>query len=287
MAPKRSRNWVFTLNNYTAAELAEWHGHVQDCTDDEHKTLAYVVFGQEVGESGTPHLQGYIRCKSAKSMAGVRTCYSQRAHWEPRKGTHREASEYSKKEGNFQEGGTEPMQGIRPDLDNYRMTAVEYGIREVSATGNMQQIRVAEKFLTYNEVGRVMDGPAPTILWYYGRSGSGKTREAQRFAQDEYPDDVYWKDNDSKWFDGYDGHKVVIFDDFRSANFKLNVFLKLLDRYPVRVEYKGGMRQYKPVLVIVTSIHHPSTFYNIDGEPREQLLRRINTITHFGGMIRG
>jgi len=43
---ERSRNFVFTLNNYTTEEVElvkEW-----DCK--------YLIFGKEIGESGTPHL---------------------------------------------------------------------------------------------------------------------------------------------------------------------------------------------------------------------------------------
>ena len=38
-------------------------------------------FGKEVGENGTPHLQGYMECGSKKIMKGLKKI-SSRAHWE-------------------------------------------------------------------------------------------------------------------------------------------------------------------------------------------------------------
>ena len=47
---QRYRNLVFTVNNYTEADFNRLLSH-------EH--FKYVIIGKEVGENGTPHLQGY------------------------------------------------------------------------------------------------------------------------------------------------------------------------------------------------------------------------------------
>jgi hypothetical protein len=60
---KRERNWFFTLNNYTE----------DDC--DVVKQLAtqcqYAVVGREVSRTGTPHLQGCIWLKHAKTYTAL------------------------------------------------------------------------------------------------------------------------------------------------------------------------------------------------------------------------
>ena len=55
--------------------------------------------------------------------------------------------------------------------------------------------------------------------------------------------------------------------------------LRLLDKYECRVETKGGMRQFKPLKIVVTSIEPPKDIYRGVGEDIEQLLRRITLCT--------
>jgi len=72
------------------------------------------------------------------------------------------------------------------------------------------------------------------VLWSYG------FREIKKKASEF--NDIYWKD-DTKWWDGYDKHESIVIDDFRASNIEFNHLLKLLDRYPMRIETKGGYRQ--------------------------------------------
>ena len=68
-----------------------------------------------------------------------------------------------------------------------------------------------------------------TILWFRGQTGEGKTRTAIKIAK-EYYEGSYWISNDSlKWFDGYNGQKVAILDDFRKSMLTdWNFLLRLL-----------------------------------------------------------
>ncbi len=86
---------------------------------------------------------------------------------------------------------------------------------------------------------------------------------------------------DLKWFDGYDGHAVVILDDFRPDMAKMWMMLRLLDRYQLRVPVKGGFTQWRPELIIITCPLPPQDCYLDVGEDREQLIRRITEIRHF------
>ena len=40
-----------------------------------------------------------------------------------------------------------------------------------------------------------------------------------------------------------DKHETIIIDDFRASNLKFNYLLKLLDRYPMRIETEVCYRQ--------------------------------------------
>lgn len=66
-----SKHWVFTLNNYTEQNILALRN------DSSIKRLS---MQEEVGESGTPHLQGYLEFYLKKRPKGVFKEFN--AHWE-------------------------------------------------------------------------------------------------------------------------------------------------------------------------------------------------------------
>ena len=67
-----AKHWVFTLNNYSKDDL----GLLSSIS-----SINRYVFQQEVGENGTPHLQGYVEFKTKKRPVSE-IKFSQAAHWE-------------------------------------------------------------------------------------------------------------------------------------------------------------------------------------------------------------
>lgn len=253
----QAKGWCYTLNNWTEEEYDVFYR--LECN--------YHVIGEETGENGTDHLQGYIEFKTKKRMTQLKKI-NQRAHWEIRRGTPLQASEYCKKEEQWWETGEMSIQGQRNDLCEIRKTALEEGMLGVTAKAkNAQQMVVAEKFLTYHEEPRDWE---TEVIWLHGPSGAGKSRLAREICPN-----AYTKSEGSKWWNGYDGHEEVIIDDFRDSWWCLTETLRLLDRYECRVETKGGMRQFKPLKIVVTSIFAPTDCYRGVGEDIVQLTRRI------------
>ncbi|AFS65303.1 replication-associated protein [Dragonfly cyclicusvirus] len=260
--------WCFTLNNYT--EIDE---QVLQALD-----VKYLVYGHEVGEGGTPHLQGYLELHKKKRFKQVKEMLGERYHIEMRRGTAAEVDAYCRKqdENNVFTKGTMGGQGLRSDLDRVRLLAAESGMRAVAATANYQQIKTAEIYLTYNEEPRSWK---PTVYWIYGASGTGKTRKAYEICGTE---DTYVKVGTHKWWDGYDGHENVIIDDFRPMGIPFVDLLGILDRYEFRVEVKGKMRQMLAKTIVITTIYPPEVLYvNLKDEPLQQLLRRIDHFINF------
>lgn len=98
----RSRHWCFTLNNYTQDDFDRF------LTTPEG--LTYCCVGKEVGESGTPHLQGFLSYRHPQRLSSLRSSwFTGRAHWESARYPY-QAAEYCKKEGDFVEHGNPPCQ---------------------------------------------------------------------------------------------------------------------------------------------------------------------------------
>lgn len=115
-----------------------------------------------------------------------------------------------------------------------------------------------------------------TVSVFWGRTGTGKSRRAwEEAGMDAFP-----KDPLSKFWDGYRGHRHVVFDEFRGT-ISISHILRWFDRYPVIVEVKGGSVVFSATKIWITSNLDPRLWYpDIDQETQEALLRRL-TITHF------
>lgn len=124
----------------------------------------------------------------------------------------------------------------------------------------------------------VMRDP-PEVRWYWGPTGTGKTRQAWEECGVE---DTWVTSTELKWFDGYYGQKNVIIDDFRDSLCKLTDILRITDRYPLKLPVKGGFVNWEPKLIIVTSSHDPRSMYRNVGEDIQQLIRRISASKYFG-----
>lgn len=256
----RARNWTATINNYTD----------DDVQSLDNLAVGYIIYGKEVGEeNNTPHLQIYIQFLTRMRWRAVANLLP-RAHIEVARGSAEQNRTYCSKEGNFTERGDMKRKGERSDLNNIRQDALENGMRSVTRYGNLQQIRVAEKFLKYNEEPRDWQ---PHVVWIHGPPGCGKTRRAY-----EMTDDRYVQRASLKWWEGYDGHEDVIIDDFRDDWCDLQSLLALTDRYEYRVECKGSTRQFLARKIIITAPHAPEFYYRHLNENQGQLLRRITSI---------
>lgn len=115
-----------------------------------------------------------------------------------------------------------------------------------------------------------------SVVVYWGTTGSGKTRAV--FDNN----DSVWVYPGSGWFDGYDQHKIVLFDDFSGADFRLPYLLKLLDRYPMQVPIKGDFISWVPEEIYITSNLDPNNWFpNAHPEHVQALFRRFTHVVKF------
>ncbi len=91
--PKQIRRICFTINNYQIDTI------VKIIELSEKFKYSYIV-GEEVGENGTKHIQGYIDFKRRKTWNYFKKLFP-RAHIEKAKGNARQNFEYCSKDGKF------------------------------------------------------------------------------------------------------------------------------------------------------------------------------------------
>lgn len=152
--------------------------------------------------------------------------------------------------------------------------ADEFGVQVIKYNKGIQAL------IDYKRSGRSADTP-PEILIYWGDSGTGKTRKATEDNPDAYILSKPNKDG-QVWWDGYQGEDCVIFDEFYGW-IPYDTLLRVCDRYPLRVPFKGGFHKLKATRIIFTSNKPWEEWYpGIDD--KSALKRRLDefgTITRF------
>lgn len=119
MSGPRSKNWCFTLNNYTDEDVERLSNPITG--------VQYLIFGKEVGASGTPHLQGTVIFQSRKRLSQLvellGQCHFSVTRFVP------QSIEYCKKDGDFIEVGDyrppSRNQGTRNDLEEFKNSVKE------------------------------------------------------------------------------------------------------------------------------------------------------------------
>lgn len=96
----RAKHWCITINNPSIAERSMFE-NIKELT-------TYYIYGEEIGASGTEHLQCYIAFTKQTTLATLKR-YWPRAHFEIARGTPAQASDYCKKDGKYVEHGTVPQ----------------------------------------------------------------------------------------------------------------------------------------------------------------------------------
>lgn len=138
-----AKRWCFTLNNYTEEELIIIGSKVPELCEK------YII-GKEVGESGTPHLQGYIELKSKarpKGLFGI-----DRIHWEVARGNRMDNDKYCSKE------------------DVWLIKGMPKPLKRLACEDNLYPWQ--EEIISYIRV----DPDERTIFWIYSEDGNrGKT----------------------------------------------------------------------------------------------------------------
>lgn len=277
----QSRRFAFTSFD---DEWPEW--------DDEWMT--YMIVGRETcPTTGRRHWQGYLETKNRLTFAGLKAKPGWSAHHLEKASASSDSNrEYCTKDcgDDWQEWG-EPMKaGRRTDL-----TGLAAAIREGTMTvadvveqnphafhlyGRTLE-RVQEELLSEQSRG---DWSPPNVRWYWGKTGTGKSRRAREEASTIEGGVYVWELDDKGWQDRYMGQRAVVIDDFRGG-ISFSALLRLLDGYPTSVPRRGkAPAPFLATDIWITSSVFPRDIFSrelVGDERFEQLERRVTLFEEF------
>lgn len=219
---------------------------------NDETIIRYLCWGQEVGQEGTPHLQGYVEFRSPRRLNAVKGMFGQRCHLEKARGSGEQNRQYCSKTrpGDtpneiFAEGGTMSRgPGQRTDLEAIRRLIQDGATeREIAEQHFGSWVRYRGSFQAYRtllnspistakfdlttfprEWPRDLDWSRSIILW--GDSGIGKTQFALavlgRCLMVSHIDDL-------KNFDKTI-HEGILFDDMDFKHMPRSAQIHLVDQ---------------------------------------------------------
>jgi len=244
MSDNARRDWCFT----------SWK-----LPDPDYESIKYIVWGREVcPTTGREHYQGFgifnrtHRLKGAKQRIGG----GDGCHLDARRGTRQQARDYCLKDGDVYEWG---RFSALSNADLFKQPI------EVIKNENPEFFcRYHKGLMLLQDKGERWRDVKVYILWGT-ESGAGKTRTAMDH------DDVYKLDPPYNWWDGYQGERRIVIDDYKTGSIPRGQLLNICDGYRLRLETKGSHTWAAWHEVYITSNYNPETW-------DDALLRRVTEV---------
>jgi len=238
---KKFRNFTFTMNNYPDTQLVD------------NINCRYIAYGKEVGEQGTPHLQGFICFHNATSKKSV-IKQMPGCHIMSMNGSIRQNEEYCSKEGQLIERGDKPASND----DKGRAQQLRWQrTRELAKSGLLDEVDADIFVQHYSTLKRIgMDySKKPSHLqeacgiWIHGPTGTGKSHA----VWEKYPD-AYIKPLSKQW-NCYQGEEVAYMDEVNDTHTQwiAPFLLKWADKFVFHADVKYGGGTIRPKRFIITS----------------------------------
>ncbi len=240
----QSKNWAFT--DY---ELLDWN-----IIFNEDERVNYICWGLEIcPTTKRKHYQGWIQIREKKRLGGIKkVCRSKTIHIKSCIGTEEQNDIYCQKDNVYWRVGVYTTQGKRTDLDELKKIIDEGGTLRKIADENFPA------FLKYNrgfqEYKNMIDKSnrkhfrKVKTIHIHGETNSGKTKKAMSYSDDTYK----IQGNALQWWDGYDGEKTLVIDEYDNQ-IPCTELLGILDGYQLRLPIKGSFTYANWERIIITS----------------------------------
>jgi len=277
----RQRKWIIT--DWFTEEDGDWKEGLSRWQDLDESKIRYAVYVVETGQDGKPHMQGFIHFTRPVALTTIKSrLKSKSIHCETVindeaavhycSKPHEDCScKHCKKTGERLYGPVEI--GTMPNYEtkssetptDLLIAMIEAGktdeqIAEEAAWALLRHSRGINslRFALQRKLSRKWREVEVILLT--GEAGTGKTAFAIADSQDGY-----FKPDLSKkeiWFDGYQGERTLILDDFRGTSCKFEQLLKLLDGHQLSIPIKGGHTYALWTRVYITSNTTPEEWYH-------------------------
>lgn len=121
----------------------------------------------------------------------------------------------------------------------------------------------------------------PLVVCFFGAAGIGKTWSVMDIVEKKgYTSEDVYSCESLKWWDGYQQQRFVIIDEVdklvkenKEAGFRL--LLKILDKYALSVEVKGGFVKFNSPCIFLCGTTAPAQWVPDTGATTQQIERRI------------
>lgn len=297
------RAYCFTLNNYC-------DGHILALQRELTAMSDYIVYGKEVGEQGTPHLQGYCKLKKKTRINTIHKFWDEivgkRANISKANGNAAQNRVYCTKDGDYYESGEIPRQGKRNDItafvnrikegatdldliDEHPNEFVKYHkagskIRKIIQRKRKQEELVEEykecELRTWQTlvINKLAEQDDRKVTWVYDPVGNlGKSWLASYLEATENAFVV----TNGKTVDiayAYDDQPIVVFDYSRCQEERVNY--NIIECFKngriFSSKYESEVKRFTPPVVLCLSNFYPNK--ESLSEDRWQLLEQLDMI---------
>lgn len=253
--------------------------------------MRYIVFETEVGDSGTPHLQGYVYLHKKKSLRAVNKFLGIPMYVAVAKADSFCNKEYCTKDNSqIYERGDRPLAQTEKGKKGQQFYE---DIIRTAEEGNLDKIRRDAPAMYFQhirliEYHRTRAAPKPQELnilknyWIWGPTKTGKTLSVKIKW---WGHNIYWKDPHNRWWCGYNNEEIVVLDDLdikKAQDYMGEMLKRWCGHEAFLAESKGGNTRYiRPKTVIITSNWEPKDIWS-DEQHLEPILRRFQ-VKHISG----
>lgn len=276
-------------------------------------TSRYIIYGaiEDTEENKKPHCHFIIAFASSKMFKTILKTLSSKFYHIEQCRNFNAALEYVKKSNpeDFVEFGEPLKQGLRTDLkkllesNNYSIEQIKENAPDTFCRYNNGLTKICEQKnrkknmmdwlgLDEDEEGNIYETEyfKPTVHWFFGKSGLGKTREVKKIIKNliiKNQIDINKISRIDKFDNGFaigdlcENCELLIIDEFRGSDLKLSNLLKILDGSNLNI--KGSKLYIHAKEIFITSCFSPLNVYkNLGGtDSINQLLRRITDCRKF------